>query len=800
MRAETIACASRAYPYLYSVRATAVSTKEKIRLRENQPYTVVGELVVVHERDTSNCTAMMKRQASSYLTSFLLAGCLLLLLVAARQVQGHAKVAEGRAIDYSPSNSLFDSSDEDRHHPHQQSGKPSKFDYDYGQITRTDDSAEHEAEKLQLQDDATAADTTRRRQDDVDRSTASSISSSISSSTTEATTAEQETMEEKKKRSDENAKCNDSDKRFSVKCIKLKIESFVRTASAQDVYNVSESVQIVKKKEAKYLNVYNNNTDSNNNNNSNNSSSVVSGGAAASSSLLDALRRFANSHVLKIKLSDANELAPRMFFGFVAQSRPGWRRRRPAAVRRPELRVQGPGRRRRHGLRRGLHGPPAAGHSPCLGHVRREHAAAADDQVAGGDRLEIRLRRHERPVVLADPGAEVSAGQETRLQGDEMSSPTTTISYKEKVGIPGDPDELADADQLRSVLLAAAVAPRRRLRPARPRDRGLPRVRRLRHVSQPGALRALLQSRLGPAVARAQRAAQAQRRQSRRAALLPLHEGRQGRPGRGGLRGRLRRLRRGQGRPDDKAESGDAGHLSGYRQARARAKALVAFIFHRDDDAPLYVKEQNLARIGQFIDVNAFLHTHYTCTRSCAKGFAYARYFINSIDIHTCVAARIPRAHVGFGMNLLRRRRRRGSSSRSVRDRSVESGTSPRRRRGTQSLPQGSRRGRGQLLLRGSSHNLRSPPDSESRRQGPVRLVRPRRRPDHGPLHGQVEQGLPERRLRRVLQVPRAQHLRRFLRGAELRAHGEREGGEDAEERHQRGRKTALRVLDRAQV
>ncbi|XP_023313927.1 uncharacterized protein LOC106649087 [Trichogramma pretiosum] len=94
-------------------------------------------------------------------------------------------------------------------------------------------------------------------------------------------------MEEKKKRSDEDAKCNDSDKRFSVKCIKFKIESFVRTASAQDVYNVSESVQIVKKKEA----------------------------TASSSSLLDALRRFANSHVLKIKLSDANELAPRMFFG-----------------------------------------------------------------------------------------------------------------------------------------------------------------------------------------------------------------------------------------------------------------------------------------------------------------------------------------------------------------------------------------------------------------------------------------------------------------------------------------------------
>ncbi|KAL7296190.1 hypothetical protein TKK_0010729 [Trichogramma kaykai] len=105
----------------------------------------------------------MKRQASHL--SFLLAGCLLLVF-AARQVRGHAKVAEGRSIDHSPSNSLFDSSDEDRH-PHQQPGKPSKFDYDYGQITRTDDSAEHEAEKLQLQDDAAADDTTRRRQDDV---------------------------------------------------------------------------------------------------------------------------------------------------------------------------------------------------------------------------------------------------------------------------------------------------------------------------------------------------------------------------------------------------------------------------------------------------------------------------------------------------------------------------------------------------------------------------------------------------------------------------------------------------------
>lgn len=90
--------------------------------------------------------------------------------------------------------------------------------------------------------------------------------------------------------------CDDST--ISVKCIEKRIGSFLRTVSTVETLNVTDSVQIVKKKDdstGELRNVDNLN----------------------STSLVDQIHRFAREHVVKIKLS-RNMLAPResrTFFG-----------------------------------------------------------------------------------------------------------------------------------------------------------------------------------------------------------------------------------------------------------------------------------------------------------------------------------------------------------------------------------------------------------------------------------------------------------------------------------------------------
>lgn len=141
-------------------------------------------------------------------------------------------------------------------------------------------------------------------------------------------------------------------------------------------------------------------------------------------------------------------------------------------------------------------------------------------------------------------------------------------------GVPRDSHELVAVDQLRSLLLAPAVPPGRGVFAPRPHERGLQGVRRVRHVSKPGQIRALLEPGLGAIVQGVERAEEAEQRQSGRAQVLPVHEGGQGRPGWGQVRGSLLQLRDRAGRSKSEAESGDARHLSGHRQTGAREEVV----------------------------------------------------------------------------------------------------------------------------------------------------------------------------------------------------------------------------------
>lgn len=141
--------------------------------------------------------------------------------------------------------------------------------------------------------------------------------------------------------------------------------------------------------------------------------------------------------------------------------------------------------------------------------------------------------------------------------------------------LPRDTIEFLAADELRSILLAAAVTVGRCFLTTWTHYWGLSRVRGLRHVQNSRAICPLLESRVCPVVPRTERIAKAQFGQPGCDAVFPLHEGREGRPGRCELRGRLQGLCHGSGGSVSIAEPGDACHLSRHRQTGSRKEVVI---------------------------------------------------------------------------------------------------------------------------------------------------------------------------------------------------------------------------------
>ena len=115
-----------------------------------------------------------------------------------------------------------------------------------------------------------------------------------------ATSTEEEINAQPTRRTTTTTRCQEAG--VSVKCIEKRIEGLLRTVSTIDTLNITDSVQIVKKREIESAD----NANSSNNNTNNNDTSLV-----------DEIHRYARSHVMNIKLS-RNFLAPkesRTFFG-----------------------------------------------------------------------------------------------------------------------------------------------------------------------------------------------------------------------------------------------------------------------------------------------------------------------------------------------------------------------------------------------------------------------------------------------------------------------------------------------------
>ncbi|XP_031786353.1 uncharacterized protein LOC103317765 isoform X1 [Nasonia vitripennis] len=214
----------------------------------------------------------------------LLAVALLSLLArpaAALNVRSKATVE--RSIDLAASglDNGLERGAELQQHPHGSPDKPSKFDLDVSQYTETDDESLYELEKTKMQAGEKSQVSAEEK-----------ITTEPEVKTTVATTTEEENSGKPSNKS----KCDDST--ISVKCIEKRIGSFLRTVSTVETLNVTDSVQIVKKKDdsaGELKNVDNVN----------------------STSLVDQIHRFAREHVVKIKLP-RSMLAPResrTFFG-----------------------------------------------------------------------------------------------------------------------------------------------------------------------------------------------------------------------------------------------------------------------------------------------------------------------------------------------------------------------------------------------------------------------------------------------------------------------------------------------------